>query len=51
MLSSLPVFQHGVVISALPPALARLTCAIAVVGGVCAAGISFLTDQPGRLAR
>ena len=50
MLSSFPVFQHGVVISALPPALARLACAIALVGGVCAACISFLTD-PGRPAR
>jgi hypothetical protein len=51
MLSSLPVFQHGVVISALPAGLARLTCAVAVVGGVGAACISFVTDQPGRLVR
>ena len=51
MLSSLPVFLHGAVISALPGELARLACAAAIVGGICAAGLSLLADQPRRLAR
>jgi hypothetical protein len=51
MLSSLPIFRHGVVISALPAAFARLVCAAAVVGGACAAGLSLVADQPRRLAR
>jgi hypothetical protein len=51
MLSSLPVFRHGVVISALPAGLARLACAAAVVAGLCAAGLSFVADQSPRLAR
>jgi hypothetical protein len=51
MLSSLPIFRDGVVISALPAGVARLTCAAAVVGGICAAGLSFRVDQPRRLAR
>jgi hypothetical protein len=51
MLSSLPIFRHGVVISALPADVARLVCAAAVVGGICAAGLSFIADQPQRLAR
>ena len=51
MLSSLPIFRHGVVISALPAELARLVCAAAVVAGICAAGLSFLADQPPRIVR
>jgi hypothetical protein len=51
MLSSLPIFRHGVVISALPAGFARLACAAAVVAGICAAGLSFLADQPPRFAR
>ncbi len=51
MLSSLPIFRHGVVISALPAGVARLACAAAVVGGICAAGLSFIADQPRRVAR
>jgi len=51
MLSSLPVFRHGVVISALPATLARLACALALVGGVCAAAVSLVADAPRRLAR
>jgi hypothetical protein len=50
MLSALPIFRHGVVISALPAALARLVCAAAVVGGMCAAGLSLIADQPRRVA-
>ena len=51
MLSSLPIFRHGVVISALPAELARLACAAAVVAGLCAAGLSFLADRPPRMVR
>jgi hypothetical protein len=52
MLSSLSIFRHGVVISALPAGFARLVCAAAVVGGICAAGLSLLADPPpGRIAR
>ncbi|HEY7398180.1 MAG TPA: hypothetical protein VH538_07760 [Gaiellaceae bacterium] len=51
MLSSLPVFRHGVVISALPAALARLACAAAVVGGVCAAALSLVADRSPRVVR
>jgi hypothetical protein len=43
-LASLPVFWHGVVISALPPAGARLACGLALVGGIAAAALSFLPD-------
>jgi hypothetical protein len=43
-LSSLPVFWHGVVISALPATLARLCCGLALVLGVAAASLSFLPD-------
>jgi hypothetical protein len=48
--SSLPVFWHGVVVSALPPAGARLACALALVCGVAAAALSFLAeaDAPKR---
>jgi hypothetical protein len=51
MLGSLPVFRHGVVISALPATVARLACAVALVGGVCAAAVSLAAEQPRRLAR
>ncbi len=51
MLSSLPIFRHGVVVSALPAGFARLTCAAAVVAGLCAAGLSLVADQSPRLAR
>ena len=51
MLSSLPVFRHGVVISALPATAARLACAVALVGGICAAAVSLVAEQPRRLAR
>jgi hypothetical protein len=50
-LSSLPVFWHGVVISALPATPARLVCGLALAGGVAAAALSFLPevdDVPGR---
>jgi hypothetical protein len=50
MLGSLSIFRHGVVISALPAGLARLACATAVVAGVGAAAISFLSTAP-RVAR
>ena len=50
MLSSLPIFFHGVVISALPAGFARLASAAAIVGGTCAAALSFLADPPRRLA-
>jgi hypothetical protein len=51
MLGSLPVFRHGVVISALPATAARLACAVALVGGLCAAALSLAAEQPRRLAR
>lgn len=51
MLSSLPVFRHGLVISALPAAFARPACAAAVVGGVGAAALSLVADRPARSAR
>jgi MFS family permease len=43
-IGSLPVFWHGVVISALPATSARLACGIALVAGVAAAALSFLPD-------
>jgi hypothetical protein len=43
-ISSLPVFWHGVVISALPATGARLACAVALVCGVAAAALSFLPE-------
>jgi hypothetical protein len=43
-LSSLPIFWHGVVISALPGAFARAVCALAIAAGVAAAALSFLPD-------
>jgi len=52
-LSSLPVYWHGVVISALAPDLARAVCELALVCGVAAAALSFLPDfdEPARGAR
>jgi len=51
-LSSLPVFWHGVVVSALPGTLARLACGLALVCGAAAAALSFLPDfdRPRRAA-
>jgi hypothetical protein len=43
-ISSLPVFWHGVVVSALPATGARLACALALVCGLAAAALSFLPD-------
>jgi hypothetical protein len=43
-LSSLPIFWHGVVISALPAELARGVCALAIAAGIAAAALSFLPD-------
>jgi len=43
----LPVFWHGVVISALPADAARLACALALVGGACAAAVSLLPELDG----
>jgi hypothetical protein len=43
-IESLPVFWHGVVISALPATQARLACGLALVCGVAAAALSFLPD-------
>lgn len=43
----LPVFWHGVVISALPGTAARLACGVALVGGACAAAVSLLPEFDG----
>jgi hypothetical protein len=43
-LGSLGVFRHGVVISAMPGALSRAVCALALAAGLAAAGAFFLTD-------
>ena len=43
-IGSLPVFWHGVVISALPATPARFACGLALVGGAAAAALSFLPD-------
>ncbi len=43
-IGSLPVFWHGVVISALPATPARFVCGLALVGGAAAAALSFLPD-------
>jgi hypothetical protein len=52
-LSSLSVFWHGVVISALPAPAARAACGLALVCGVGAAVLSFLPDfdAPVRVTR
>ncbi len=43
-LGSLGIFRHGVVISLLSPALARLVAATAIVAGLAAAGTLFVRD-------
>ena len=45
-LGSLGVFWHGVVISSLSPALARLATAAAVVGGCAATVLGVLAGEP-----
>jgi hypothetical protein len=52
-ISSLPVFWHGVVISALPAVATRALCVLSVAGGAAAAGLSFLPDfdEPVRVRR
>ena len=52
-LSSLSVFWHGAVISALPASLARAACGLALVCGAAAAALSFLPDfdEPARAVR
>jgi hypothetical protein len=52
-LSSLPIFWHGVVISALPATGARAACGLALVCGAAAVALSFLPDfdEPVRRAR
>jgi hypothetical protein len=46
-LESLPVFWHGVVISALPAGGARLACGLALVVGAAAAALSLLPALDG----
>jgi hypothetical protein len=43
-IASLPVFWHGVVISALPGGAVRLACGVALVGGAAAAALSLLPE-------
>ena len=43
-LASLPVFWHGVVISALPADVVRAACGLALVGGASAAALSLLPE-------
>jgi hypothetical protein len=43
-LSSLSIFWHGAVISALSGTVARLVCGLALLAGLAAAGFSFLPD-------
>jgi hypothetical protein len=43
-IASLPVFWHGVVVSALPADLIRAACALALVGGAAAAAMSLLPE-------
>jgi hypothetical protein len=43
-IASLPVFWHGVVISALPADVVRLACEVALVGGASAAALSLLPE-------
>jgi hypothetical protein len=52
VLSSLPVFWHGVTISALPATAIRFVCAVALLCGTAAAMLSFLPDfdEPVRAA-
>jgi len=44
VITSLPVFWHGVVISALPADVVRLLCGLALVAGVSAAAVSLLPE-------
>jgi len=44
MITSLPVFWHGVVISAFPADIVRLLCGLALVAGVSAAAVSLLPE-------
>jgi ABC-type dipeptide/oligopeptide/nickel transport system permease component len=46
-IASLPVFWHGVVISALPAAAARIACGLALVAGAAAASLSLLREFDG----
>jgi len=43
-IASLPVFWHGVVVSALPADLVRAACALALAGGCAAAAVSLLPE-------
>jgi hypothetical protein len=43
-IASLPVFWHGVVVSALPADLVRAACALALVGGAAAAALSLAPE-------
>jgi len=43
-IASLPVFWHGVVVSALPADLVRAACGLALVGGTLAAALSLLPE-------
>jgi hypothetical protein len=47
MIEVLPVFWHGVVISALPGTVARFACVLALAAGACAAGVSLLPEFDG----
>jgi hypothetical protein len=49
--SSLPVFWHGVVVSALPATGARLGCAVALVCGAAAAALSFQPEHERPVGR
>jgi len=46
-IASLPVFWHGVVVSALPGELVRAACAFALVGGAAAATLSLAPELDG----
>ena len=46
--SALPVFWHGVVVSALPAGTARLACAVGLVCGLAAAVLSFMPETAVR---
>jgi hypothetical protein len=45
-LRQIVVFWHGVVISALSPTVTRLAVAVALAGGIAAAGVSFAAEDP-----
>lgn len=46
-IESLPVFWHGVVISALPAGGVRVVCGLALLGGVAAAALTLLPELDG----